>query len=90
MPELASILEAKRKQDYEEKKFLAALQGVDLDKSAGKTEDALQKVISRAKERVGANSSTPVVDSNDIISLRGKAAQNAGFGIGMGLDYEVM
>jgi Ca2+-binding EF-hand superfamily protein len=90
MPELASILEAKRKQDYEEKKFMAALQGVDLDKTSRKTDDALQGVIQRAKERIGANTSTPVVDSNDITSLRGKAAQQAGFGIGMGLDYEVI
>lgn len=90
MPELASILEAKRKQDYEEKKFMAALQGVDLDKTSRKTDDALQGVIQRAKERIGANTSTAVVDSNDITSLRGKAAQQAGFGIGMGLDYEVI
>ena len=44
----------------------------------------------RAKERLGAETGVPAPDRNDITSLRGKAAQNAGFGIGMGLDYEVM
>lgn len=90
MPELTAILSAKREQDYNEKKFMAALQGVDLDKTAGKTDDALQKVVDRAKERLGAETGVSVPDRNDITSLRGKAAQNAGFGIGMGLDYEVM
>lgn len=89
MPELTAILEAKREEDYNEKKFMAALQGVDLDKQAGKQEDALKRVIDRAKERVGAQTGN-TVDPNDIISLRGKAAATAGFGIGMGLDYEVM
>jgi hypothetical protein len=27
-------------------------------------------------------------DSNDVLSLQGATAQKAGFGIGMGLDYE--
>jgi hypothetical protein len=27
-------------------------------------------------------------DSNDVLSLQGANAQKAGFGIGMGLDYE--
>lgn len=89
MPELTAILSAKRDQDYNEKKFLAALQGVDLDKSARNTNDELQKVIDRAKQRVGAATGNNV-DPNDITSLKGKAAANAGFGIGMGLDYEVM
>ena len=34
MPELVAILEAKSIQDYEEKKFLAALQGVNIDSSS--------------------------------------------------------
>ena len=35
MPELLTTLESKRELDYEERKFLAAIQGVDLDKATG-------------------------------------------------------
>lgn len=92
MPELTSILEAKREQDYNHRKFLAAIQGVDLDKGSSGNNDELQRVINRAKQRVNENSGNPdtTTDPNDITTLKGKAAANAGFGIGMGLDYEVM
>ena len=33
MPELVAVLEAKNDENYENRKFLAALQGVDLDQS---------------------------------------------------------
>ena len=33
MPELVAILEAKREQDHINRKFSAALQGVDIDKN---------------------------------------------------------
>ena len=39
MPELTATLKIKRELDYQNKKFLAAMQGVDLDKASGK-EDA--------------------------------------------------
>ena len=82
MPELVAILEAKNKEDHEEKKFLAALQGVDIDSSSSenKWEEMKARVFSK-----GATS-----NPNDILSLQGKAAQRAGFGIGQGLDYEVI
>jgi len=35
MPELMATLGSKRELDYEERKFLAAIQGVDLDKATG-------------------------------------------------------
>jgi hypothetical protein len=82
MPELVAILEAKNNQEYEEKKFLAALQGVDIDSSSSenKWEEMKARVFS------GGATSNP----NDILALQGKAAQRAGFGIGQGLDYEVI
>ena len=43
MPELASLLESKRKLEYEEKKFLAAILGVDLEKNS-QEEDAWTKL----------------------------------------------
>lgn len=84
MPELVATLESKRELDYQEKKFLAAIQGVDLDESSssGPVEDPWEAM----KARVFSGGSA--VSSNDIVSLQGPSAQRAGFGIGMGLDYE--
>lgn len=83
MPEIISTLGSKRDLDYQEKKFLAAIQGVDLDQQSGKSE---QDKWEQMKARVFSGNQTG--DPNDILSYQGhKAAQN-GFGIGMGLDYE--
>jgi hypothetical protein len=82
MPELVAILEAKNNQDYDNRKFMAALQGVDLESSS--SENKWEEIKARAFSK-GATS-----DSNNILALQGKAAQRAGFGIGMGLDYEVI
>jgi len=81
MPELIITLSAKRELDYEEKKFLAAIQGVDLDKESGQ-QDAWEKM--KAKVFSGGTTDNP----NDIVSYQGGKAAKAGFGIGMGLDYE--
>lgn len=80
LPELLATLNSKRDAEYSEKKFLAAIQGVDLDKESGKTDawEAMKaKVFSRGKTS----------DPNDVTALQGINAQKAGFGIGMGLDY---
>jgi hypothetical protein len=84
MPELMATLEVSRELDYTEKKFLAAIQGVDLDKQSGSERG--QKEWEDMKARVFSGGRTG--DSNDIISLQGISAQKAGFGIGHGLDYE--
>lgn len=84
MPELMATLEVIRELDYTEKKFLAAIQGVDLDKESNK--DKGQKEWEDMKARVFSKGQTN--DSNDILALQGVNAQKAGFGIGMGLDYE--
>jgi len=84
MPELMATLEVSRELDYTEKKFLAAIQGVDLDKQSGSGRG--QKEWEDMKARVFSGGKTG--DSNDIVSLQGFAAQKAGFGIGVGLDYE--
>lgn len=88
MPELIATLEAKRKDDYAERKFLAALQGVDLDKETGGTgavEENPQDIWERKKAKFLSGGMTS--DPNDILSLSGKNAQRTGFGIGAGLDY---
>jgi len=84
MPELMATLEVIRELDYTEKKFLAAIQGVDLDKESNK--DKGQKEWEDMKARVFSKGKT--IDGNDILALQGPNAQKAGFGIGMGLDYE--
>ena len=84
MPELIATLEVSRELDYTEKKFLAAMQGVDLDKNSESSRG--QKEWEDMKARVFSGGKTG--DSNDIISLQGINAQKAGFGIGNGLDYE--
>lgn len=82
MPELTAILKASRDRIHEDRKFNAAIQGVDLDKAANNDEDAWEKL--KAKVASGGKAK----DSKDILSLQGTAAQQAGFGIGMGLDFE--
>jgi hypothetical protein len=84
MPELLATLESKRELDYAEKKFLAAIQGVDLDKESGSSRG--QKEWEDMKARVFSKGATS--DSDDVLALQGVNAQKAGFGIGFGLDYE--
>ena len=81
MPELTATIKIKRELDYSDKKFAAAMQGVDLDKNSGggnEWEDMKARVFSKGK----------TTDGNDILALQGINAERAGFGIGMGLDYE--
>jgi hypothetical protein len=83
MPELLVTLESKRDLDYQEKKFLAAIQGVDIDKNSSnstgnKWEEMKARVFSGGKAK----------NANDVLALQGANAQRAGFGIGMGLGYE--
>ncbi len=81
MPELTETLNIKRELDYSDKKFYAAIQGVDLDKNTKKSnawEDLKARVFSKGKAS----------DSKDVLALQGVNATQAGFGIGMGLEYE--
>ena len=83
MPEIMATLEVLRELDYSEKKFLAAIQGVDLD--GEKNGNKGQKEWEDMKARVFSGGKA--TDSNDVLALQGVTAQKAGFGIGMGLDY---
>ena len=74
MPELMSTLSVSRELDYSEKKFLAAIQGVDLDKNSGSEKG--QKEWEDMKARVFSKGQTS--DSNDVLSLQGVNAQKAG------------
>jgi hypothetical protein len=81
MPELVVTLEARRELDYSEKKFLAAMQGVDLDEKSGK-----KNAWEEMKARVFSGGQA--ADANDIMAYQGPNAARAGFGIGNGLSYE--
>lgn len=83
MPELVATLGSRRELDYQEKKFLAAIQGVDLDKSSGKKEeDPWERIKAKAFSKGKATS------GDDILAFQGANASKAGFGIGLGLGYE--
>lgn len=82
MPELIITLGSKRELDYAEKKFLAGLKGIDLDNAAEDKSNAWEDMKARVFSKGKAT------NANDIVALQGQNAANAGFGIGMGLDYE--
>lgn len=69
--------------EYADKKFLAALQGVDLDESRepGTGPKTFEDI---RREALGDDPNT-----NDIANLKGSLAHEAGFGIGLGLGYEI-
>jgi hypothetical protein len=82
LPELMLTLSQKRDLDYNEKRFLAGIQGIDLDEQTGKKENKWEEM----KARVFSGGKAK--DENDILAYQGVNAQKAGFGIGMGLGYE--
>lgn len=84
LSEIMAIISSKRELDYQEKKFFAAIQGVDLDDESDSGRG--QKEWEDLKARVFSRGATN--DSNDILALQGQNAKKLGFGIGMGLDYE--
>jgi len=77
MPELVQTLTAMNRKQTEERKFLASLQGVDLEE---KQDDTSFEDIRRRALGVTAS-------ADDVVSLQGSFADEAGFGIGAGLGY---
>ena len=80
MPELLITLEAMRKKEHSDKKFQASLKGVDIgefqEEEKGTSFDDIRL------RAAGINAS-----SDDVVSLQGSFAAQAGFGIGAGLGY---
>jgi hypothetical protein len=66
--------------EYQERKFMAAMQGVDLDKETNQEEDPWTKLKNKVFNQGRKD--------DDILTFKGDKARRAGFGIGMGLDYE--
>lgn len=88
MQELTSLLIAKREKENDDKRFFAALQGVDLDGKSSSTKNGSGDAWEDMKARVFSKGKAS--DASDIISLQGYNAEKAGFGIGMGLEYNVV
>jgi len=83
MSELTATLNISRDLDYHGKKFMAAIQGVDLDKQSGRDQgNAWEEMKARVYSKGQAS------NAKDILALQGANAAKAGFGIGMGLSYE--
>lgn len=88
LPELTETLSVSNEKEYNDRKFFAAIQGVDLDADNSKDEvDPWEAMKARVSKKV---SGIDALDPNDIASFNGVKAKQAGFGIGMGLDYERM
>lgn len=79
MPELIQTLSSMQKVENDKRKFLAGLQGVNLDEDKQEGGTTFEDVRRKA---MGVDA-----DGNDIISLQGDFANEAGFGVGMGLGY---
>ena len=79
MPELVQTFEAMQKSEEEKRIFLASLQGIDIKDSKEQEGPSFDDVRRKA---LGINT-----DKTDVVSLQGQFAQEAGFGIGMGLGY---
>jgi hypothetical protein len=81
MPELINTLKALKKKDHEDKKFFASLKGVEIGdyQEDGNKGSSFEEIELRAAG-IHAN-------PNDVVSLQGRFAAQAGFGIGEGLGY---
>ena len=81
MPELINTLKALKKKDHEDKKFCASLKGVEIGdyQEDGNKGSSFEEIELRAAG-IHAN-------PNDVVSLQGRFAAQAGFGIGEGLGY---
>ena len=78
MPELIQTFRSMQKTEDEKRKFLASLQGVNLneEEKEGPTFDDIRRRALGVK-----------ADGDDVLSLQGSFATEAGFGIGAGLGY---
>ena len=78
MPELIQTLKSIQKVEEEKRKFQAGLQGITLEEE-NKQGPTFDDVRRRA---LGIDAT-----SDDVVSLQGQFAVEAGFGIGQGLGY---
>ena len=81
MPELINTFQALKKKEHDARKFQASLKGVDIGEyqESSKNGSSFEEIELRAAG-IHAN-------PNDVVSLQGRFAAQAGFGIGEGLGY---
>lgn len=80
MPELLKTLESMHKKEHDQRKFAASLKGIQINDEA---EEKQSKTFDDVRRKaLGINAS-----ADDVVSLQGSFAQEAGFGVGMGLGY---
>jgi len=82
MPEMVQTFKSMQKTESEKRKFLASIQGVDLDESSNNEEGSSFEDVKR--RALGITTS-----ANDVVSLQGGLAAEAGFGINAGLGYRI-
>jgi len=91
MAELVAILEAMNEKEYADKKFSAAMQGVDLDKQTGRDKRPKKEGQKKAStfEDIQARvfSGGMAQDANDILALQGSYGARKGFQIGKEMNY---
>ena len=80
MPELIQTLKSMQKSESEKRKFLAGIQGIDINDNEEENEGPTFEDIQR--RALGINAS-----GDDVVSLQGALAAQSGFGIGAGLGY---
>jgi hypothetical protein len=83
MPEMVQTFKSMQKTESEKRKFLASIQGVELNESSNQNEEgsSFEDVRRRA---LGINAS-----ADDVVGLQGALASEAGFGVGAGLGYSI-
>jgi len=81
MPELINTFQALKKKEHADRKFVASLKGVDI----GEFEESNNKGSSF--EEIELRAAGIHANPNDVVSLQGRFAAQAGFGIGEGLGY---
>jgi hypothetical protein len=82
MPEMVQTFKSMQKTESEKRKFLASIQGVDLDESSNNEEGSSFEDVRR--RALGITTS-----ADDVVSLQGGLAAEAGFGINAGLGYRI-
>ena len=80
---MVQTFKSMQKTEEEKRKFLASIQGVELNVSSNENEEgsSFEDIQRRA---LGINTS-----ADDVVSLQGSFAAQAGFGIGAGLGYSI-
>ena len=82
MPELIQTITAINKKEHNQRKFAASLKGVQLDDDAEEEKQKGSTFEDIQRRALGITTS-----ADDVVSLQGPLAAQAGFGIGAGLGY---